>query len=120
MRIDRRGRVHDDYGHFSAILWGAFDCAGRRITLTQAALRHARGEDEENREVRGYPAEAVIRIAVERGDRYADEMQARERLIARSVGPSFYLVAVVEIYGDAGTVVTAYAMRRVPRTWRRL
>ncbi len=101
-------------------MWSALDRAGRRITLTQAALDHARGDDEQGREIRAYLAETVIRLAVEQGERYADEMRVRERLVASVVGPSTYLIAVVEIHGDAGTVVTAYAMRRVPHAWRRL
>ncbi len=64
--------------------------------------------------------ETVIRSAVARGGRYADAMPGRERLLAGDVGPSAYLVVVVEIHADAGTVVTAYAMRRMPDAWRRL
>lgn len=120
MRIDRRGRVHDDHGRFSANLWGVSDRAGRRITLTRAALRHARGEDERDREVRSYLTARIIRQAVKRGDRYDDDMRGRERLVAGGVGPSAHMVVVVEIDADAGTVITAYAMRRMPKAWRRL
>ncbi len=120
MRVDRHGRVHDDHGRFSAVLWRATDRIGRRITLTRVALRHARGEDETEREGRAYITRRVIRIAVERGRRYADMTDGRERLIAEGVGPSAYLVVVVEIRARAGTVITAYAMRRIPNTWRPL
>jgi hypothetical protein len=44
----------------------------------------------------------------------------RERLIADGVGPSAHLVVVVEIGTKTGTVITAYAMRRVPNVWRPL
>ena len=120
MRIDRRGRVHDDHGRFSAILWGVSDRAGRRITLTRAALRHARGEDERDREVRAYLTKEIVKLAVTQGERYGDDMQGRERLVAGGLGPSAHLVVVVEINVDAGTVITAYAMRRMPGAWRRL
>lgn len=120
MQIDRHGRVHDDHGRFSAILWGESDRAGRRITLTRAALRHARGEDEREREVRSYLTAGIIRQAVKRGERYCDDAESRERLIANGLGPSTHLVVVVEIDADAGTVITAYAMRRMPNTWRQL
>lgn len=93
---------------------------GRLIALSRAALRHARGEDETERERRAYITGRVIRIAVERGKRYADMTDGRERLIANDVGPSAYLIVVVEIRARAGTVITAYAMRRVPNTWRPL
>ena len=43
--------------------------------------------------------------------------RGRERLIADDVGPSAHLVVVVEIHAQAGTVITAYAMRRVPSAW---
>lgn len=120
MQVDRQGRVHDEHGRFSAVIWHATDQAGRRITLTLAALRHARGEDETRREQRGYLTARIIRDTVERGRSYADMAQSRERLIANEVGPSVHVVVVVEIHGEAGTVITAYAMRRVPNAWRRL
>lgn len=85
-----------------------------------AALSHARGEDETERERRIYLTGRVIRTAVKRGRRYADMTDGRERLIANDVGPSAHLVVVVEIRARAGTVITAYAMRRVPNTWRPL
>ena len=44
----------------------------------------------------------------------------RERLIADEIGPSAHLVVVVEIHAETGTVITAYAMRRVPSAWERL
>jgi hypothetical protein len=118
MRVDRQGRVHDEHGRFSAIVWRTTDLAGRRITLTQAALRHARGDDETTRESRGYLTARIIKVAVERGRRHSDMMRGRERLIADAVGPSAHLVVVVEIHAEAGTVITAYAMRRVPSAWR--
>ena|ERR1700691_1919263 len=117
MRIDRQGRVHDEHGHFSAIVWRATDRADRQVTLTQAALRHAHGEDEAARERRIYLSARIIRAAVERGRRHADMTRGRERLIADDVGPSAHLVVVVEIHAQAGTVITAYAMRRVPSAW---
>lgn len=120
MRVDRQGRVHDEHGRFSAIIWRATDQTGRQITLTEVALRHARGEDETRRELRGYLTAQTIRVAVERGRRHADMARGRERLIADKVGPSAHLVVVVEIHPEAGTVITAYAMRRVPNAWRPL
>jgi hypothetical protein len=120
MRVDRHGRVHDDNGQFSAVIWRITDRVGRPIVLTRAALRHARGEDETKRERCSYITRRVVRIAVERGRRYADMTDGRERLIAEGVGPSAYLVVVVEIRARAGTVITAYAMRRIPYTWRPL
>jgi hypothetical protein len=120
VRVDRQGRVHDEHGRFSPVIWHVSDRAGRRITLTQVALRHARGEDEARRERRAYLTAQVIRVAVERGQRRADMAIGRERLIADQIGPSAHLVVVVEIHADTGTVITAYAMRRVPDAWRRL
>ncbi len=120
VRIDRQGRVHGEGGRFSAVLWSALDSGGRRITLTRAALRHARGEDEQGREVRAYLTETFIREAVARGGRYADAMPRRERVVVGGVGPSAHLVVVVEMHSDAGTVVTAYAMRRMPDVWMQL
>lgn len=120
MQVDRHGRVHDEHGRFSAIVWRTTDRAGRRITLTTAALRHTRGEDEAARERRAYLTARTIRVAVERGRRHADMTRGRERLIADEIGPSAHLVVVVEIHAEAGTVVTAYAMRRVPGAWRPL
>jgi hypothetical protein len=120
MRIDRQGRAHDEQGRFSAIVWRASDQAGRQITLTRAALCHARGEDEATRERRRYLNARTIKIAVEQGRRYIDMTQGRERLIGDRVGPSAHLVVVVEIHAGAGTVITAYAMRRVPSAWRQL
>jgi hypothetical protein len=120
VRIDQQGRVHDEHGRFSAIMWRATDRAGRQITLTQAALRHARGEDEGRRERRDYLTAQIIKVAVEQGQRHADMTHGRERLISADVGPSAHLIVVVEIHKEAGTVITAYAMRRVPRTWKRI
>jgi hypothetical protein len=120
MRIDRQGRVHDEHGRFSAVLWRVSDQAGRQITLTRAALSHARGEDEAQRERRRYLNAQIIRTAVEQGWRYVDMTRGRERLIVDGVGPSAYLIVVVEIHAGAGTVITAYAMRRVPSAWRQL
>jgi hypothetical protein len=120
MQVDRHGRVHDDHGRFSAVVWRATDRTGRRITLTRSALRHARGEDGAERERRSYITRRAVRIAAERGRRYADMTDGRERLIAGRVGPSAYLVVVIEIRAQAGTVITAYAMRRIPNTWRPL
>lgn len=76
MQIDRQGHAHDDNGRFSPVLWGVLDLAGRRVTLTRAALRHARGEDEQDREIRAYLTRTVIRQAVEQGKRYDDETHA--------------------------------------------
>lgn len=120
MRIDHLGRVHDGYGRFSPVLWSLLDPAGRRVTLTEAALRHARGEDERGREVRAYLTKTAIRLAVAQGARYGEETPGRERLVVGGIGPSAHLVVVVEIHRDAGTVVTAHAMRRVPNAWRRI
>ncbi len=120
VRIDREGRVHDEHGRFSPVLWEAQDRAGRRITLTEVALRHARGEEEPGREPRHYLTSDLVREAVATGDRYRDEMPARERLVATGIGPSRRLVVVVEIDAGAGTVVTAHAMRRVPSVWSKL
>ena len=82
--------------------------------------RHARGEDEPRRERRDYLTARTIKVAVEQGRRHADVAQGRERLIMDKVGPSGHLVVVVEIHAEAGTVITAFAMRRVPQAWRRL
>lgn len=120
MRIDRAGRIHDEHGHFSRVLWAARDGAGRRITLTEVALRHARGEDQPGHEQRRYLTSELIREAVTIGVRYRDEMPARERLVASEAGPSRHLVVVVEIDAGAGTVITAHAMRRVPPVWTKL
>ncbi len=120
MRIDRQGRVHDEHGRFSAIVWRASDRASRQITLTQAALRHARGEDEAQRERRRYLNAQIVKTAVEQGRRYLDMTGGRERLIVDGVGPSAHLIVVVEIHAGAGTVITAYAMRRVPSAWRQI
>jgi hypothetical protein len=120
MRVDRQGRVHDEHGRFSAVIWRAADRTGRQITLTQAALRHARGDDEPKRERRTYLTAQNIKIAVEQGQRRADMLSGRERLIADEAGPSNHLVVVVEIHAEAGTVITAYAIRRVPNAWRAL
>jgi hypothetical protein len=120
MRVDRQGRVHDEHGRFSPVIWRATDRAGRPITLTRAALRHARGEDETRRERRAYLTTLIIRVAVEQGQRHADMARGRERLIADEVGPSAHLVVIVEIRAEAGTVITAYAMRHVPNAWKRL
>lgn len=83
-------------------------------------MRHARGEDEMRRERRGYLTARIIKVAVEQGRRHTDMVRGRERLIADEVGPSAHLVVVVEIHAEAGTVITAYAMRRVPDAWRRI
>jgi hypothetical protein len=120
MRVDRQGRVHDEHGRFSAVIWRATDQTGRQITLTRAALRHARGDDEPGRERRTYLTARTIKVAVERGQRHADMEHGRERLIADGLGPSAQLVVVVEIHAEAGTVITAFAIRRVPQAWRRL
>ena len=120
MRVDRQGWVHDERGRFSSVIWRTTDRAGRRITLTRAALRHARGEDETRRKRRDYLTARTIGLAIERGWRHADMARGRERLIADGVGPSAHLVVVVEIGTKTGTVVTAYAMRRVPNVWRPL
>jgi len=71
-------------------------------------------------EVRAYLTETVFKLAVERGERYADAMPGRERLVAGGLGPSAHLVVVVEIDSDAGIVITVHVMRRVSNTWRRL
>jgi hypothetical protein len=120
MRVDRQGRVHDEHGRFSAIVWRATDQTGRLITLTQAALQHARGEDDPRRDRRAYLTARIIRAAVEQGEPYADPTHRRERLIADAIGPSAHLVVVVEIHAEVGTVITAYAMRRVPSVWKPL
>jgi hypothetical protein len=99
-------------------MWRATDRIGRRVSLTTAALRHARGEDETERERRTYITGRTVKVAVERGRRYADMTDGRERLIASDVGPSAYLVVVIEVQAETGTVITAYAMRRIPNTWR--
>jgi hypothetical protein len=101
-------------------MWRGTDRIGRRVSLTRAALRHARGEDETKRERRIYISKRIVKVAVERGRRYADMTDGRERLIANDVGPSAYLVVVIEVRAKAGTVVTAYAMRRIPNAWRPL
>jgi hypothetical protein len=120
MRVDRHGRVHDEHGRFSPVIWRATDQTGRQITLTRAALRHARGDDEPGRERRTYLNARTIRVAIERGQRHFDMAHGRERLIADGLGPSAHLVVVVEIHAEAGTVITAFAIRRVPKAWRRL
>ncbi len=62
-------------------MWRTTDRVGRRVSLTRAALRHARGEDEKERERRTYIKGGVVKVAVERGRRYADPTHDRERLI---------------------------------------
>jgi hypothetical protein len=120
VRIDRYGYDHDDRGRFSAVVWRGRDLAGRRVALTHAALRHARGEDEADREVRMYLSALTIAVAVSQGKRYADAPFSRERLTASDLRPSRHLAVAVDFRAHAGTVVTAYALRRIPNAWRQL
>ena len=87
------------------------DPAGRRVRLKLETLRHIIDNHPELEQ----HADDVM-AAVARPDwRELDPRPGRERYYKRDVGPSRWLLVVVDFEGDPARVVTAYVNRRGPR-----
>jgi hypothetical protein len=58
--------------------------------------------------------EAILAVLAEPDHQDRDERTGRERYWGRGLGPSRWLVVVVEFEDEVGRVVTAYASRKDP------
>lgn len=94
--------------YVSETLAEAIDPDGRRVILDGVAWTHVLREHPELIEAQGAILEAVGRPS----RRAPDRIPGRERFYRRGLGPSLWLMVVVDFSNTPGRVVTAFAMRR--------
>jgi hypothetical protein len=92
------------------VLEAARDRKGRRVSLSEKAMRHI---EEGHREMRG--AELMILSAIEEAWIRTRAQKNREKFYARNLGPAAWLVVVVAFSGGEGRVITAYPDKRGPK-----
>lgn len=91
----------------------AVDPDGRRVVLDVAAWRHIMDEHAELEPHR----EAVLATVAAPDHRGSDPRPGRARYWRRGLGPSRWLMVVVDFESVPARVVTAYANRRDPPGW---
>lgn len=89
----------------------AKDSEGRNFVLDDDAWDHI---------VHGHPElddlrEVVRQVVASPTLRLLDQRRGRERFFRDGVGPSVWLTVVVDWTTDPGRIVTAFAIRRLPR-----
>jgi hypothetical protein len=89
------------------------DPDGRRVVLDAAAWQHITDEHRELGPHRG----AVLATVATPDHRGSDPRPGRERYWRRELGPSRWLMVVVDFYSVPPRVVTAYGNRKDPRGW---
>ena len=93
----------------------AVDPDGRRVVLDAAGWRHIVDEHPELAPHR----EAVLATVACPDHRSSDPRPRRERFWRRGLGPSRWLMVVVEFGAVPARVVTAYGNRKDPPGWTR-
>lgn len=91
----------------------AVDPDGRRVVLDIAAWRHIIEEHQELARDR----EAVFATVAAPDHRGPDPRPGRERYWRRGLGPSRWLMVVVDFDSVPARVVTAYGNRKDPPGW---
>jgi hypothetical protein len=89
------------------------DPDGRRVVLDPAGWRHILDEHSEIRSHR----EAILAIVAAPDHREPDRRPGRERYWRRGVGPSRWLMVVVDYGPTPARIVTAYGNRKDPPGW---
>jgi hypothetical protein len=89
------------------------DPDGRRVVLDVAGWRHIIEEHGEMAPHRG----AILATVAEPDHRGPDPRPGRERYWRRELGPSRWLMVVVDCGSVAARVVTAYGNRKDPPGW---
>ncbi len=95
------------------VLAEALDPDKRRVVLDESGWAHVldeHGEMEAHRD-------AVIATVSAPQHRRPDPRPARERYWRRGLGPSRWLLVVIDFSDDPARVVTAYANRKDPPGW---
>ena len=97
-----------------AILEEVTDRQGRRVVLDEAAWAHVLANHPE---IAPFRAELLSSVAdpVHCSD---DPRPGRQRCWRAEVGPSRWLLVVVDWTTEPGRVVTAYARRKDPEGWQ--
>lgn len=91
----------------------ATDPDGRRVVLDQRGWDHVVTEHDEMAVHRT----AVIATITSPDHRQPDPRASRERYWRRGLGPSRWLLVVVDFDADPARVVTAYGNRKAPPGW---
>lgn len=89
------------------------DPDGRRVVLDAAGWEHIVAE---HAEMAGH-REAVLATVTQPHHRGVDPRPARERFWRRGLGPSRWLLVVVDFAGQLARVVTAFGNRKDPPGW---
>lgn len=89
----------------------ALEPGGRRVRLEENAVQHILAN---HRELEPHIHE-IIAIVVQPDHHEFDPIGGRERYYGRGIGPSDWLVVVVDFGTEPARVVTAYGTRKGPR-----
>lgn len=92
-------------------MWSTRDPLGRDVLLTQDALEYIHSKD--GREDLG-PEDIMRAVELATVRHRSQRSAARERLCARGLGPSHWLVVVVDFSYEPALVWTAWSTRRLP------
>jgi hypothetical protein len=95
------------------ILAEVIDPQGRRVELTAERWAHILEEHEEMAMHR----DAVLATVTAPQHRGRDPRPRRERYWRRGLGPSRWLLAVIDFGTDPARIVTAYGNRKDPPGW---
>ena len=95
------------------ILTEVRDPDGRRVELTAERWAHIL---EEHREMAVH-RDAVLATVATPEHRAPDPRPQRERYWRRGLGPSRWLLAVIDFGSDPARIVTAYGNRKDPPGW---
>jgi hypothetical protein len=95
------------------VLAEVLDPDGRRVVLDDRGWTHVVDEHGEMAAHR----DAVIATVAAPHHRLRDPRPSRERFWRRGLGPSRWLLVVVDFSGQPARVVTAYGNRKDPAGW---
>lgn len=95
------------------VIGDVVDPDGRRVVLDDGGWKHILGEHAEMTAHR----DAVLATVTKPQHRRPDPRPSRERYWRRGLGPTRWLLVVVDFRSQPARIVTAYGNRRDPPGW---